>query len=230
MSLQFPASPTNGQTFQGWIWNGQAWAPNVAAQFVTSINGKTGPLTFADVDAPGTRVLLNTQVISAPVANVDFVSGLSGSFDDYEVTITGLTLSVASLLALRMSVDGGATYLAGAADYAYTGLTMYVSTTSNAYWGATFNSIALCLTHAAVTNVSANFYLRFPNLRNTAFLNKPVIGETQHSDASIGGARNHLLGYLAINPPTNQVGGLRFFPLQGGNLNTGTFRLYGVRK
>jgi hypothetical protein len=57
------------------------------------------------------------QAVDGTKANVDF-AGL-GSFTEVMILATAVTKSVSGLLSVRVSVDGGSTFFAGASDYTF---------------------------------------------------------------------------------------------------------------
>jgi len=114
MSLSFPASPTDGQLYQSWIFNAAkgVWAPNLAAQMVTSINGQKGDLGPTVVPGYGQLVRLSNQVVSSPVAFVAF-TGITGAYDEYEIRFHSVRGGGDQNLMLGYSADNGATWNAG---------------------------------------------------------------------------------------------------------------------
>jgi hypothetical protein len=89
MSLSFPPGAINGQVYQGWVFDGVKWNPNWAANFVTSVNNKSGALMPADVVGPANRVLLmnKTVVPASPAATIDMFYNFTNQYDQYELDI-----------------------------------------------------------------------------------------------------------------------------------------------
>ena len=126
MSLSFPVSPSTGQVYQQWQWNGTAWVPATAAG-VTS----------------GNKVLLGSTVISAPVAAVNFFSpGFDGTYDQWELNIANAQGSAGGNLMLGFSSDGS-TIDATAGNY----VPQYA-------WASTPNSAVNCATTGSATGLN----------------------------------------------------------------------------
>lgn len=113
MSLSFPPAPTNGQQYQNWTWNSSvgAWVPNYAAGFVTSFNGRAGPVTLQGSDnTVGQRVLLNQTIISTstPVSSITFFYDFGNKlYEQIQIDAYNMNASVAgSSLYWRASTDG----------------------------------------------------------------------------------------------------------------------------
>lgn len=137
MSLSFPASPSVGQIYQGWKWNGSAWDPNLAAVLVGSFNGRSGAVTFDPTDnTTGNRVFISSQTIPAAVAQVNLLNVFSAAYRDYEIVLRSLIFTApgaGAYLAMRFSTNGGATWDMQA-NYAF-GL-WYAQSANAAYYGS----------------------------------------------------------------------------------------------
>src|SRR6516162_7909181 len=106
MTLSFPPSPTSGQTYQNWQWDGAKWVPYAAPSVIVT---------------SGNRVLLSKQTVSTAVASVNFAGLLTSTYDLYEVDLYGVQFSANSIgIAARFSSDGGTTWIA-TASYNYGG-------------------------------------------------------------------------------------------------------------
>lgn len=229
MSLSFPASPTVGQTYQSWIWNGSSWDANVAAQFVTSINGKSGSLTSADVAALGTRVPITSQVVSTPVASVAF-TGLSAAYDIYEVDIIDFTPAADDNMILRVSTDNGATW-DNTARYVWGYAFIAVSSTTSVFTGSGIGAVAQAIVGGQNTSATPNMStrLQFFRLSKTDGSRKQFLFQQPTLHPTSGDIYNYGGGaYLPIVGVV--VNGIRFSNLNAGNITRGTFNLYGIKK
>src|SRR4249920_2654704 len=106
MPLDFPTSPSSGQlySFAGktWQWNGVGWR-----QY--SVPGNAGAWR-----------LIASQTVGAPVASVDFTSGIDATYDEYEFRLAGVATSIVDTqLQMRVSNNGGSSWNSGASDYVY---------------------------------------------------------------------------------------------------------------
>jgi len=223
MSLSFPVSPSVGQVYQNWKWDGAVWGPVFGQPNVTSINGKSGALTLNDTTGPGNRILLNRQTVSTPVAAIVF-TGLDATYDEYVVESFGVTYAVADLLAMNISTDGGATWVQ--AGYGIGFLQGYTGGGAgggnyNYMWagGATLNAA-----------IPANATLRLFRPAFTGNTSKYFRWSLSGALTSLGVVASEVVGGLAV-PGTGAYNAIRFFGANGSNnFNAGTHSLYGVQK
>ena len=112
MSLSFPTSPSVGQTYQGWKWNGSAWDPNYSNNFVTSFNGRTGAVTLnsADIGAANARVknyIINGAMqISQDTLGAAVTAAGTYPVDQFELSYT-LTGGAVSLQQVALATPSG---------------------------------------------------------------------------------------------------------------------------
>lgn len=174
---------------------------------------------------PPGLVLIQRQVVSN-VATVDFTVGLTARFDDYVVFITDLTPATdAAQLFARVSEDGGGTWKAGAADYAWT-KSENTDVGTPAGTGATAAAQMILVTGLSSTkafNGALYCYAPSGSARHKVFNglsgHEPsgglIIRTTMYAGAYIG--------------TVNAINGLRFL-MSAGNVTQGTFTLYGIRR
>lgn len=87
----------------------------------STITISSGVLT-ATSGSGGVQTLLSTQTISTPQATIDF-TGISGSYDLYQLVITNLKLSTnGAYPVLQISDDNGSTWKTASYDWSYSGL------------------------------------------------------------------------------------------------------------
>jgi len=176
----------------------------------------------------GSLVLLSSQIVTSAVGQVDFTSGIDGTYDEYEIHAVGVRVGADSPLNLRISQDGGATWKAGATDYQYFyNIAAANSTGTGGGWGGQSTAVILgASNYAGAANANCNYRFSFAIPTSTT-LRKWFMGQmvganpSQNAVATFGG------GYVA---DTNAINAIRLFPNSGVNLLGGTFNLYGVTK
>jgi len=86
-------------------------APGVAATVLTSNGVAADPSFQAPTGGSGSWVLIQTQTVGAPVAQVDFTTGISATYATYVLILTNVNRSTNStFLRLRTSSNGGVSY------------------------------------------------------------------------------------------------------------------------
>lgn len=119
MSLSFPASPSVGQVYQGWQWNGAAWDPSYASQFVLSVNGQKGNVTGLP------QLLATNNVVNA--AQCQFILPVA-NYKRYQIRFDGMVLFTGgSNGIIQLSNNNGSSW-DSALHYDWT--TTFASTTS----------------------------------------------------------------------------------------------------
>jgi hypothetical protein len=205
MALDFPSSPTTGQIFQGWQWDGVKW------------------IAVAPLPAPpssGNRVLISRQVVSSAVASVNFLSGIGATYDDYELVVMGAKPAAITSLYLRFSTDG-TTWITSSS---YGGFVVYVNTSAPTSVSGNYSAAAGI---AAPGNVGTNYgdYLR---LRfNRAIAGSQTVWDLVHF-ANDNTNQLYGSGGGAIYTAQPVVGIQALFNAQ--NCVAGTFSLYGIVK
>lgn len=141
--------------------------------------------------------LINAITISSPVAQVDFTD--FSEFDTLLVVCKNLTASVASLRSIRVSTDGGATFLSAGYDFVLEDGTLSASSTISMHGS---NATAARSGIARLNGINSGDVKAFETINRTAF----------------GG------GFMTITDPINAI---RVFNAAGGNLTAGLIELYG---
>lgn len=185
--------------------------------------------TLAGTDG-ASKVLLGSATAAAS-ASLTFTSLLSSTYDIYELEFVNLVPATdAQNLLLRLSIDNGATYKAGAADYQY-----YVNGINNAgaavtpvSGGATAILIASGTSNVA-TDGGVNGIVRIYAVNNTNARKWTTSHLTCYTTAAGGqvmpGGGNTVLAALS----TSAVNALQLL-MGAGNLTSGAVYLYGIRK
>jgi hypothetical protein len=235
MSLSFPASPSNGQTYQGWVFNGAsgAWDPNVAARGVTTYNGRAGAvLPQTGDETAGNRVLLQSQRVSSAVAQLDFAAagGLDNTaYDSFDLDIINIIGAAGALLNLRFSADHGATFDATNA-YSWGYCLIFADSTAMTYSAG--NAVAQMQLAAAgypttpITQFPSSFKVRFTQPWSTT-TRKMVLFDgnywTTQYIRNVGFCQYSIAGNL-----TPIINGVRVF-YTGQNIQAGLVNLYGIK-
>lgn len=177
--------------------------------------------------APG--LVLRESHAAAASATLDFTTFYSALYDDYLIEVVNLIpANDAVQIYLRMSVNGGATYDAGA-NYSWNDW-RYVAAGQAAGGGVTQNQILILgsggvdtLSNNAVWSLSASYRLVNPG---SAVLHKQVFGQTRYLNAALGREGAQVDGTYEIATAVNAFRILA----SAGNLASGTVRVYGLAK
>jgi hypothetical protein len=161
-----------------------------------------------DVGAPGATLLLGTATVGAAVANIDFLTLFSATYDKYVIEVQGITTSTAAD-ALNMRLAN-----AGAVDPAtnYNGPNI----------DGALSAAAAFLSIASVTNTSAGagaFTIEIRNA-NDATRAKAI------SARGIGTANVWIREGRYVG---GAVSGFRLYWNGGSNFTAGTVRVYGIK-
>src|SRR5262245_14042271 len=216
--------------------SGAVWAAAGSGGTATGGNGSAGVCIVTEFgsSAPtlwtpptvtsGNRALLTRQVVSTPVASVDFTAGIDTTYDEYEITvINAVNASENASLWLRVSTDGGATF--AAANYQWAGMHAFVVTTASGLTGNSgVGSLQLGPGVAANTPYNQRIWFNQPwqSTFNKRFQWDSNGTQTTNSNFRVTGAGAYQGNVLSIN-------GVRLLP-GSGNFTAGTFNLYGIAK
>ena len=185
-----------------------------------------GAPTLGGASAGGGLVLIETQTVSTAVGSLNFVTGIDSTYDNYIIMFHNVSPATTSTdLLMRVSHDTGSTWASASNAYKYNidNISNGVSTITADGGSATSATIA-----KGVTNFD-NWYA----LSGTITVSNPY-----------GGAPMNFYGQSAHNPYTvsvaatfggsyrysdSAVDGIQLF-FSSGNIDTGTFSIYGVVK
>jgi hypothetical protein len=183
---------------------------------------------------PGTLVELVRQTVSSAVATVDFTSGINASYDEYELHLVNTQVTANAVPGLRISQDGGASWLAGATNYAFYGrYTPASGVAAIADTGSSTGTTFIGLTGstatnqgAASSNIGMNGVVRFSQPARTG-IRKTFLYDIVYQNPTDGVTTYRAGGHY--QPDNNAFNGLRVFA-GASTFAAGTFILYGVKK
>jgi hypothetical protein len=168
-------------------------------------------------------VQLQRQDVSAPVAAVQFTSGIDGTYEEYELRYYGVTVSATAALYLRTSPNNGTSWDAGT-SYAFN-YTFGQSTTPAASGGGLNNAAQIQISNSidqVAVRVAAgvvNFWPRsVASGQSTYFLFRATTANNANGLLSCHGS--------GVNSANNQVTGIQILAASG-NITGGTFILFG---
>ena len=220
MSLSFPTSPTVGQIYQTWQWNGSAWAPT----------GTAAPVS-------GQKVLLAQQTVTTPVASVVFTAaGMAGgglsnrAFDEFQLDCINYGVDTNNIAPyLQVSTDGGTTWDASAT---YTNVFATITTSAinpgggNFTWWQLYAGLYFA---AGASNVAVTSTVRFWRPWDTTSVTTAQwkTGGTIYTPAAyiLEGAGSRPLSGTSSTAFT----ALRLILSAAGNYSRGTFKLWGIQ-
>lgn len=168
----------------------------------------------------GGLVLIETQTVSSPVAQVAFTSGIDSTYDRYLVTISGLYYSSADRPQFQYSTNGGSSYSNPTATE-NTRVSATVETHTNTAGRLVNNSITGA--NSAITAFSGELLLRG---FGSGTLYKTARG---FIDNYSGGAANRCDTAQYINTAT-AVDAFKILGQSANNIAGGTLSLYGIVK
>ncbi|QAS80181.1 hypothetical protein CO657_19825 [Rhizobium acidisoli] len=197
-------------------------APSVAVYQLFDASALTADRTLklanrnTDLGKLGMELLAET-IVSTPVAAVDFPNVLSSAFDLYFIELTDVSPSTAAVLSMRMSIDGGANWLTSGYNYA-----SVVSLVSGAN-GAQVTGAAQFVV-ASTNMLATNSALCASMTMHRAPTRRHFEQNAFFTNSSGDGV------YCGIGGVISQAAdSIRFFT-GSGNITSGRFRIYGVRK
>jgi hypothetical protein len=176
--------------------------------------------------ASGALVLIQSQTVGSAVAAVDFTTGIGSTYDEYVVRAYGVQTSAGSSIILRISLDGGATFKAGASDYAY--VNAGASATASSWAGGGTAASEIRVTYLSINNIalaSANFVTQFAFPASTTL--RKVFMNTAAGVDGTGAFRSVTSGVYGSS--TGAINAIRF-AAGTGNITAGVFNLYGIKK
>lgn len=180
----------------------------------------------AGVGANG-MVLLNTQIVSSPVSQIDFISNIDATYKEYMVRGSDITFSGSSGFGVRARVGGA---------FKTSGYTFATAAFGNAFAAASSNSsndthFLVIPTYQSLVATYGNGGFVF-SISNPAGTNRTkamyVTGGGNGNNYNQG--HSYYSGGVWNNNATDPspIDGLRFFPVSAVNITSGVFKLYGI--
>jgi hypothetical protein len=170
--------------------------------------------------------VLITATSASAVAAVDFTSGISSTYEEYELHIINAVPASSAVPWIRTSTDAGATFDSASGDYHYVNARANATTMAVSNGSTTATSMVLTPTtvNTAANQGGVSGIVRFFYPSNTTtpkhFLWAVTTG-TGTAIESVNGAGNR--------SSTADIDAIRFM-FSTGNITSGQFKLYGVKK
>ena len=173
----------------------------------------------------GNLVLLDTE-LAASSATID-LTGITSAYEEYEVHLHNVVPATDNVaLYLRTSTDGGSTFAASAGNYAYVLQGLDSGGTSRVANSSSATEIALAAAiSSAATRGGYSGVVRFFNPLGTSH-NKQFLANATFAQSATLEVVNHATGHRLA---TADVDAIRFL-FASGNIASGRFVLYGVRR
>lgn len=173
--------------------------------------------------------LLATATASASAA-IDFTSGIDGTYDEYIISILGLKPQTdATALWMRTSTNGGSSFDSGSGEYGWGYNSVHGAGADSAYDSGTSGDTKIQLSESKISSASGDTMNGIVRVFRPSITDKTVIGfQTFHVDADDGSAIYHSSG-MGMRISAADVDAIRFF-MSSGNISSGEFKLYGVKK
>lgn len=190
-----------------------------SGKFVTT-NGTTA--SWATVNT-GLELIATTT--ASGVAAVDFTTGINSTYDAYLFVLSSVVPATTSTrLYMRTSSNGGSSFDAGATDYAYVmvGVDDAAGTLQTNSGGTTQILINQKQVGASHSGLNANIYLYKPSTSQRCQV-------TFNSSALDNGGLLGAVSGAGSRQATGVVNAVRFL-FSSGNIASGEFKLYGLKK
>lgn len=160
-------------------------------------------------------------------ATIDFVTGITSTYDEYVITITDYVPATnATQLSVRISQDGGATFKAGATDYKFSRNALGDAGVNTPAGSTGATSILPTPTLSSTAANSLSGWIKFSGPSGATSYKKFRCEFTAIDSA---GASDFITAGGAYVTDTNAINGVRILS-SSGNIASGNFALYGLRK
>jgi len=250
-SLQFTLSgnlntpPPSGQLFyakvdseyflvSSWSLSMGTYTATVAGAQVGSVaanHASSAPIVICWLVPPvlqGLGMCLVEEHTASSSSELDFTTGITSAFDEYELSLNDIVLSANADLGIQMSTNGGSSYDTGN-NYGSEFVFAYTTTSAGGQGVAAASAASMSLRSGSGTfnlhaNGSINATLRFKNPGGSLY--KVVLGTLTWYDASLGIV---VIAYSGLYSSTTAVNAFRLLP-SSGNISSGVARLYGIAK
>jgi hypothetical protein len=210
-------TPTAGGVVYGDGTNYASTAAGTSGQVLQS-NGASAPSWAAP--ATGALVFISTQTVSSSVAQVDFTSGITSTYDDYLLIYEAVVGPTKPGIRVQKSGTFQTT------NYNYVGVQGQTTTPTFAAGGGDTKARINGANGISGSNLSFGcvYLLNANNATGQTCLT------LQGGSVGATGTANYANMFYATQTTSAVVTGLRFYDDDANNLTAGTFRLYGIQK
>lgn len=179
--------------------------------------GQNRNITIADENmtlfTPGERLLLT--VTASNSATVDLEGVFDNTYDEYRIVVDNLTVAVTGAVNARFKIGG-----------AYITTSTYGSIT---FAGATAQGNSIFDTISNAAGVNGHFEACLQNPERTDIYHSIFTQGIAGQNIVANGTAAFVVNAGVYNNTTGALTGIRFYSA-AGNILTGTFRVYGIRK
>jgi hypothetical protein len=204
--------------------------PVDAVTATITLPSATGTLATT-AGSSGTSLVLISTATASSSATIDFTSGLTSTYDEYLITLTNVIPATNNaVFYFRVSEDGGSTYKAGATDYKWVALYQYdwaLTPSGDGSTGSTFIDFASTGISNTATNGGVSGEIRIFGPSSTVSNKQFSFAINGTTNTNSGCMQQLTQGRFVLD--TNAINAVRIV-CSSGNIASGTFALYGVRK
>lgn len=201
-------------------------SPDGSADYVPTYDASDAANKKVLLNKVGSLVLIQTQTANASTS-IDFTSGIDSTYEEYVLVAKDVTpVTNATNLYMRISEDSGANWKAGASDYRYAiQHNNQAAVAGNlGSTGTTQMLIANSLGSSTPMSLDARIHIFSPS---GSVKNKLFVGDYTYLPSD-GVFQMGKIGAMYAGS-VNAINGIRLL-MSSGNISSGTFSLYGVRK
>lgn len=186
---------------------------------VLKSNGAAALPSFQDITGQGALVQIGATQTASNSATIDFTSGIDTTYDTYLVVCSNVVPASATGFFARFSVDGGSNYLStnyqsGSIFHTYNSATVFNDNSTS--------GIQLSGGQVTTSTVGISVWVWFYGLATSNQPKVYAIGYWNNGGPVSG-------RYITKNTTTSGVNALRF-AMNTGNISSGSFTLFGLRK
>lgn len=179
-----------------------------------------------NVDGASLSLLASATALGS--ATVDFISGLTTSYNGYMFVGMGIRPDTGGGVALRAQTRpaGSTVFDSGASDYR--GVIRTWESDTNFAWGSGDQAfIQISLAEVSTASNHGLSFLGYLFLPSSTTLEKRLFGDTAHTDVSATPTEVRAV-FSARRLANTAVDGIRFY-MSSGNIAAGQFFLYGIK-
>jgi len=195
--------------------------------YVLTADGAGGS-AFEAITGSG-LVLISEQTASASTS-IDFTTGINSTYEHYILEVIDLIPATdGTRVRLRTSTNGGSSYDAGASDYAYGSLSVFVDASPAPDGAGSTGATHIDLGGGNAGNAAGESFNAIIDIYNPAgtAVNKHFSFRGSQNESSTG--ELYLFYGAGSRLSTADIDALRIIQ-SSGNITSGKFKLYGVKK